>query len=129
MITLRTLQAELAETRQRLAAIEERQIRFMRMWIATHLTSSTSTPTGKTAPTSTVTTSLLERILALLLRVPVLKHIVKLLPRLSGFIAERLAGYLWPLLVSGAMAGWAIALRYSEQLGAWIGNWWHPLLP
>lgn len=44
-----------AEERQ--AIVEHRQVRFMKMWIATHLISRTSTPTAPTSPTSTGTST------------------------------------------------------------------------
>jgi hypothetical protein len=116
---------------ERVTAIEHKQLRFMRMWIATHLTSSTSTPTGQTGPTSTATTAnspTTARASRRLSPASIWRHARQHMPKLLGWLLEKAAQYLLPVLVSGAMAGWAFMRRYGEALWDWCAGWWHFVL-
>ena len=127
MITLEGLHSLYLDLDARLRASEQRQVRFMRYWIASHLNSPTSTPT--TAPSTsmvpTAASPTTDPASTRLSRGSLLRHAGQHLPRLAGWLAEKAIQYLWPVLASAAMASWAIVRRYGEAIAEWLSGWWH----
>lgn len=59
---------------------------------------------------------------------PIIKHGRRLLPKLLGWAAERLIGYLLPSLISLGLAAWALVRRYGEEMWVYVSGWWHWVL-
>lgn len=116
MATLQTIHAELLALTARVLAIEQRQTRFMRAWIASHLTSSTS---GKTAPTSNTSTAPTARPEPV-----IIQHGRRYFPRVMGWLAEKLLIYLAPTIVSLGLAAWALLRQYGQSVWNWITGLW-----
>lgn len=112
---------------ERLTTVERRLSRLVRAWNAWHLTTKISTSTGQTGPISTATTAAspttgnasTRRSLGSLLRLA-RTH----LPKLLGWAVEQLFRYLWPFLLSAAVAGWALVRKYSQEIAEWLTRWW-----
>lgn len=124
MITIQMVWDEVRDAKRRIAAVEGRQVRFMRMWIATSMTSPTSTPTGPIGPTSTAATAASPTTATASTpasKASWLGHAKEYLPKLVGYVAER---YLLPMLFSAALTGWALVKRYGEAIWGWQAGWW-----
>ncbi len=133
---LQAVQAELRSLTQRMIAfeqrVEQRQLRFMRVWIATHLTSATSTPTAPTPPSSTATSAASPTTALASTRFSLAslwRHAREHMPKLLGWVLEKALQYLLPLLVSLCLAGWALLRRSGIAVADWFAGWWHWLLP
>lgn len=117
MTTLETIRADLQGLTERVSAVEHRQLRFMRQWIASHLTSPISTPTtapsistGATAPASA--------------EPPLVRHTRAYLPRMMGWLAEKLLSWLLPSLIGLGLWAWALLSKYGLALYEWGLGWW-----
>jgi hypothetical protein len=103
----------LSAVEERQEIIEHRQMRFMKQWIASHLTSPTYGKIDKTSPTSTATSTT---------RPPTASRyhrILKFFPQVLGWIAEKVLTWLLPYIVPALMAGWVLLKQYGETLSQW----------
>jgi len=122
MTTLQTIHAELRALTERVRAIEARQNRFMRQWIATHLTSATYTQIGQTPPISTVT-SVASPTTANASTRPSrgsLFHAKEHIPRVLGWLAEKILPYVWAYLLPLLVAAWGLVYGYGAKLWQYL---------
>lgn len=126
MRTIPELHAAWLTLERRVSAIEQRQMRFMRQWIASHLTSSISGPTGRTSRISMDTTANGPMTGSVSIRSPKLRasiwrRVGRRIPKVLGWLAEKLLSYLLPSLIA---AGWSL-WKWGMDLWHLLAGWWH----
>lgn len=102
--------------------VEYRQVRFMRMWIASHLISRTSTPTAPTSPISTGISTPQQPAASRY------RRMAQFFKPLLHWAAETFLKWLLPYIVPILMGGWVLLKQYGESLSQFFLGMWHWLV-
>ncbi len=113
------LEKRLSGVEQRQDLVEHRQQRFMKLWIASNLTSSTSGPIAPTSPTSTDTTTKEPTASP-----PIIRHGLRYLPKIAGWLAERFLAVILPWLLPFLGGLWALGWERLQALWAYVVHSW-----
>jgi len=113
-------------TRAQLHRIEHKLDRLAWHWTRLHLSLPISGPTTRTFPTSTDTTTTSPMAAPDTHKSPpLLKHGLRYVPKVVGWLAEKLMSVALPYLAPILAGAWALGRDRLEAAWQWLGACWH----